>query len=205
MARSTRRGPVQARSRQTVERLLDATARILDRRGYSGLTTNHVAAEAGVSVGSLYRWFDDKAELVEALRQRSSDQILAELSTVLVETTSWPVREGVGRVLDTLVGQLSAHRAVLGALLNESPMGSHQNLLPDVEQQLAGHVRVFVLRHAPDLTETERETRIHLALGLALGACLRVVFDRPAVVDAERMVEMAADLLTLGLSVPDPG
>lgn len=203
MAGPVRKPPLQQRSRQTVEQILDATARVLDARGYSGLTTNHVAAEAGVSIGALYRWFDDKAALVEALRQRSSDQIFEGLSTVLVETTELPVREGVGQVLTALIAQVRAHEAVLGALVHESPLGSHQNLLPGIERQLAGYVRVFVLRHAPGLSERERETRIHLALGLAVGTCLRLVFDRPASVDPDRLVEMTADLLTLGLAIPD--
>ncbi|KRF18828.1 hypothetical protein ASG90_02730 [Nocardioides sp. Soil797] len=197
--------PTQQRSKETVQRILDATAQLLGERGYSGLTTNHVAAEAGVSIGSLYRWFDDKGDLVEALRQRSSEQILEELSATLATAATLPPRQGVSEVLASLVEQLRVHRSVVGALLADSPMGAHQNLLPGIERQLAGFVRVFVLRHAPELSETERETRIHLALGIALGACLRVVFDRPGVVDADRMLEMTAELLTLGLSVPGPG
>lgn len=200
--RRSRAQPAQQRSKETVQRILDATARILGERGYSGLTTNHVAAEAGVSIGSLYRWFDDKGDLVEALRRRSSEQILDELSATLASAAALPPREGVSAVLASLVEQLQAHRSVVGALLAEAPMGAHQNLLPGIEQQLAGYVRIFALRHAPVLSEAERETRIHLALGIALGTCLRVVFDRPEAVDPHRMVEMTADLLTLGLSLP---
>ncbi|NYG60293.1 AcrR family transcriptional regulator [Nocardioides daedukensis] len=200
----TRKPPVQQRSRQTMDRLLDATAQVLADRGYAGLTTNHVAAEAGVSVGSLYRWFADKGELVEGLRQRSNDMILTDLSATLVRTASLPTREAVGLVLTRLVELLDEHSVVVGALLREAPLGTHQNLLPEVEHRLAGYVRVFVLQHAPGLSEVERETRIHFALGIALGTCLRIVFDRPEGVDAGRLLEMTADLLALGLSVPGP-
>ena len=65
-----RKRPVQARSRMTVEAILDATARILVRDGYSRLTTNAVAEQAGVSIGSLYQYFPDKVALVEALHAR---------------------------------------------------------------------------------------------------------------------------------------
>ncbi|MDT0201918.1 TetR/AcrR family transcriptional regulator [Nocardioides sp. AE5] len=204
MAQRTRNAPVQSRSKETVERILDATARILEQRGYGGLTTNHVAAEAGVSVGSLYRWFADKQSLVEALRQRTNDRILAELSAAMVATAPLPSREAVGAVVNALVEQLREHAAVVGALLRESPMGTHQNVLPDVEQRLAGYVRVFVLQHAPELGDSERETRIHLAMGITLAACMRAVFDCPDGVDPERLVTMTADLLALGLTVPGP-
>ncbi len=60
------RRPRQERSQATVDALLEATARILERDGVKGLTTNHVAAVAGVSIGSLYEYFDSKDALVTA-------------------------------------------------------------------------------------------------------------------------------------------
>lgn len=52
---------------------MQATARILVRRGWDGLTTNHVAALAGVSVGTLYEYFPGKHALVRALVDRHLD------------------------------------------------------------------------------------------------------------------------------------
>jgi AcrR family transcriptional regulator len=50
-----RKSPTQQRSRATVDAIVDATARVLVRDGYDALSTNRVAKEAGVSVGSLYQ------------------------------------------------------------------------------------------------------------------------------------------------------
>jgi AcrR family transcriptional regulator len=68
-----RKLPTQDRSKQLVDSLLSATAKILVRLGYEGLTTNRVAEEAGVSVGSLYQYFPNKESLIAALIQRWSD------------------------------------------------------------------------------------------------------------------------------------
>lgn len=65
-----RKHPRQRRSAQTVERILDAAARIFDERGYRGTTTNHVARDAGVSIGSLYQYFPNKDALLVGLAER---------------------------------------------------------------------------------------------------------------------------------------
>jgi AcrR family transcriptional regulator len=71
---AARRRPVQTRSKQTVERILDAAAHVFGERGYAG-TTNHVAERAGVSIGSLYQYFPDKDALLVALHDRHLEQI----------------------------------------------------------------------------------------------------------------------------------
>jgi AcrR family transcriptional regulator len=68
--KNQRRTPIQARSRATVEAILEAAARILRRDGAERLTTNHVAEAAGVSVGTLYGYFPDKSAIMLALARR---------------------------------------------------------------------------------------------------------------------------------------
>lgn len=69
-----RRSPVQGRSRRTVERILDAAAHVFAERGYAA-TTNQVAEQAGLSIGSLYQYFRDKDELLVALHARHLDDV----------------------------------------------------------------------------------------------------------------------------------
>jgi AcrR family transcriptional regulator len=82
-AKSTRKHPVQARSRETVATILEAAAHVLERRGYVGLTTNHVAARAGVSIGSIYQYFPDKDALLAALTERDVQAVQTALLAVL--------------------------------------------------------------------------------------------------------------------------
>jgi AcrR family transcriptional regulator len=48
------------------ERILAATAEVLGRNGMSKLSLSEVALQAGVSRPTLYRWFSDKRELLDA-------------------------------------------------------------------------------------------------------------------------------------------
>jgi len=62
--------PKQARARQTFDNILDASAVLLMEEGIEGLNTNEVARQAGVNISTLYRYFDDKYDLVEGLLTR---------------------------------------------------------------------------------------------------------------------------------------
>jgi AcrR family transcriptional regulator len=74
---------VQRRSERTVEAILTAAARVFAHHGYAGGTTNHIAARAGVSVGSLYEYFPNKDALLVALVERHLEEAEALLSTAL--------------------------------------------------------------------------------------------------------------------------
>ncbi|KUO10067.1 TetR family transcriptional regulator [Streptomyces sp. DSM 15324] len=62
-----RRTPRQARSRARLALLLRAAERILVEEGVEALTTTRVAAEAKVSVGSLYQYLPDRGAIIDAL------------------------------------------------------------------------------------------------------------------------------------------
>ena len=64
---STRRTPVQGRSHETVQRILRATSRLLERMPLEEITTSRIAQESGVSVGGLYRFFPDKQTIIDAI------------------------------------------------------------------------------------------------------------------------------------------
>jgi AcrR family transcriptional regulator len=70
-----RKEPRQERSRATVEVILAAATRVLCKHGYDGATTNQIAEQAGVSVGSLYQYFPNKEAIVGALIERHDDEM----------------------------------------------------------------------------------------------------------------------------------
>jgi AcrR family transcriptional regulator len=68
-----RKTPQQARSRQTREDILQATAHLLNRREFGEVSTNHIAKKTGISVGTLYKYYPNK------------DAILADLSLMFMQ------------------------------------------------------------------------------------------------------------------------
>ena len=195
---------MQARSREMVERILAAAVRVLTDGGYAQMSTNRVADEAGVSVGSLYRYFADKEEIFEELRLRASAAILGDLTTAITGAAGVPPRDGVRAVVAALVGALKQHEAVVRALVSEVPLGTQSNVLPEIERGLAQFTRIYAAQRLPDLPPGELDARIYLAMGITLNSCLRIALERPPDLDEEHLVAMVSDLLVLGLD-PSPG
>ena len=72
-----RRRPRQARAQATCEAIVEAAAQILERDGAAGFNTNAIAARAGVSIGTLYQYFPDKAAVLLAAARRELGPQLA--------------------------------------------------------------------------------------------------------------------------------
>lgn len=74
---SWRRKPKQARSNELVATILEAAIQVLEREGAQRFTTIRVAEKAGVSIGSLYQYFPNKAAILFRLQsdewKRTSD------------------------------------------------------------------------------------------------------------------------------------
>lgn len=68
-----RRNPKQARARASCQAILEAAAHILEREGPEGFNTNAIAERAGVSIGTLYQYFPDKAAILLAAAAREAD------------------------------------------------------------------------------------------------------------------------------------
>jgi AcrR family transcriptional regulator len=83
-----RRRAVQARSRATVERILEAAASLVAERGGDGATMTEIAQRAGVVIGSLYQYFPDKAGVMAALFERHSSGVREMLTEAMAGTSS---------------------------------------------------------------------------------------------------------------------
>jgi AcrR family transcriptional regulator len=75
--------PQQARSRETLERLLDAAESLILERGLEHITVAEIAKRAGSSVGAFYTRFPDKESLLRCVFQRFYEQATATVDVVL--------------------------------------------------------------------------------------------------------------------------
>ena len=97
----------QERSRATVEALIEATARILVREDFDRASTNRIAEEAGVSIGSLYQYYPGKEALVAAVIDRHNRELMQVVRGALAEVASQPIEKAVRRLVAVAI---EAHR-----------------------------------------------------------------------------------------------
>ena len=81
---------------QREAQILDAAARVFAKNGYARATTREIAAEAGVSEGTIYNYFDSKRDLLIAMSSRMALESLEQLDAL-------PPREDVKAYVLALV------------------------------------------------------------------------------------------------------
>ncbi|MFB7667413.1 TetR family transcriptional regulator [Kitasatospora sp. NPDC056138] len=128
---AARRRPVQQRSLERYERLLDNCAHLLDEVGAGALTTKEVAQRAQVPIGTLYQFFSGKESLLAALAERNLDRFLDRLARRLDAESP----QGVAGFVDLAVEEFVAmKRAVPGfchvdfGLVEQLPEGVDDDL-----------------------------------------------------------------------------
>lgn len=103
--------PQQRRSQERVERIVDAAAELVADRGVAAASTRAVAERAGVSVGSLYRFFADADDVLRAVAARHVDRLAPPLAAAAAGGAHRTWREALGAILDALVGYAAAEPA----------------------------------------------------------------------------------------------
>jgi AcrR family transcriptional regulator len=88
---SSRKQPQQARSAELVTAVLEAAVQVLAREGAQRFTTARVAEKAGVSVGSLYQYFPNKAAILFRLQSDEWRQTTELLRGILEDVRKAPL------------------------------------------------------------------------------------------------------------------
>jgi AcrR family transcriptional regulator len=175
---SPRKTPKQARSVETVDALLAATAHILVKSGYAGLSTNGIAERAGVSIGSLYQFFPNKESILAALMQQHYDRIeqlvISRLEEVANEPPAYIARQLVHAVVAVHAAEPHLHRV----LTQEIPHQTRGNRLRPIERRIGDALlRLFAHRRS-ELRCTNLPVAVHL-VSVAVEALTHVLTDLP--------------------------
>jgi AcrR family transcriptional regulator len=89
---SLRKRPKQARSSELVAAILQAAIQVLAKEGAQRFTTARVAERAGVSVGSLYQYFPNKAAILFRLQSDEWRQTTEMLRNILDDASQPPLK-----------------------------------------------------------------------------------------------------------------
>ena len=161
-----RKLPRQSRSASTVQVIVEAAARLLEREGASGFNTNSVAEIAGVSIGSLYQYFPNKDAIIRALIERQAKLVAVNAGAALAAG-------GLDQALTALVEV---------AVENQLGRPRLAQLLEDEEMRLA---------HSLDLEAEALGVRD--ALSAALRASVRTEEAELVASDVMRVIRVLSD------------
>ncbi|MCJ2074006.1 TetR family transcriptional regulator [Methylobacterium sp. J-030] len=149
---SRRKQPQQARSASVVTAILEAAIQVLAEVGARRFTTARVAERAGVSVGSLYQYFPNKAAILFQLQTDEWRDTTALLRRLLEDRTRAP-QERLRATVHAFVRSECEEAAMRVALGDAAPLYRDA---PEAEEPRAAGTRAiqaFLREAVPDLTE----------------------------------------------------
>jgi len=172
-----RNPPTQARSRARLRLVLDAADEVLTSEGAEAFSTTRVAEAAGIPVGSIYRFFDDKQSIAEALAVRywrDFDDLVAGIAEA---DEREPLADPAGAVLDILASGFRARPGFLalwyGGLRTERVRDSTRH----ARTAIAASIERILAVHWPQASDHARTTAAAMVV-LAGDGLLREAFRR---------------------------
>jgi AcrR family transcriptional regulator len=152
---SSRKQPQQARSTDLVGAILDAAGQVLAKEGARRFTTARVAEKAGVSVGSLYQYFPNKAAILFRLQSDEWRQT-TELLRGILEDSRRPPLERLRILVHAFIRSECDEAAVRVALDDAAPL--YRDAPEAHEARAAGDriLEIFMQEALPDAPEATR-------------------------------------------------
>lgn len=152
---STRKQPRQARSAELVAAVLEAAAQVLAKEGSQRFTTARVAEKAGVSIGSLYQYFPNKAAILFRLQSDEWRQTSAMLGGILEEVGKAP-HERLRALVHAFVRSECDEAEMRVALHDAAPL--YRDAPEALEARATGDriVQSFMQEALPEASETTR-------------------------------------------------
>lgn len=152
---SSRKQPQQARSTELVAAILQAAVQVLAKEGATRFTTARVAEKAGVSVGSVYQYFPNKASILFRLQSDEWMQTTQMLRGIL-EDAGKPPLERLRTLVHAFICSECEEAQMRVALNDAAPL--YRDAPEAHEVRAAGQqiFQVFMLESLPGVSEETR-------------------------------------------------
>lgn len=168
-----RKSPKQERSKDLVDSVMDAAARILQTSGIDSLTTNKVAKLAGVSIGSLYQYFPGKDAIFSKLIERQIDANAVRYRAFVDAHRDDEAETFLDELISDVVDLFFERRAFIASLFSEVPKLKKTR---DVLYRRNATIQIFidVMRERPqDLRDPSNVEQQIYVLSHAVIGCLQ--------------------------------
>jgi AcrR family transcriptional regulator len=177
------RPPKQKRSQESLERVLDASRRLLEENGFDAFTIQDVSQRADVSVGAIYARFGNKESLLRAVHRHAMESIGAEHESVATVDgrPAGAVREVIAAAVETVAGIFRGNEDLLRAFMH---LGAVDDEIArrgsESSHDLARQFQATVLQHRDQITHPDPEKAVDVAFRMTYCTFARQVMYGPA-------------------------
>ncbi|GGK38840.1 TetR/AcrR family transcriptional regulator [Nocardia camponoti] len=188
-----RKRPRQDRAKETRTHILATAAHLFGERGITETSTNRIAAEAEISVGTLYRYFADREEIVKELNDGLFTRVETRYGELLPAITGLTPQEAVTEILRAAVEILVAEGPLVRALVTD--LNFYGSGIPDFEPRFRFILKVYILNAIGLQPGVDVDTIAFVALNAGFAVTLRSVYLENEGFDRETVIAQTAEMI----------
>lgn len=189
--------PTQERSRQTVEALIEATARTVAEHGWAQTTTNHIAECAGVSVGSLYQYFENRQQLFAALIEREISVVTQRLDEQIPIMLKADAATAIRISLEVAFAYFESNEKLFTELANNWQATGRQDFVDAFEGYMLDAMRMFMAQNYAAYEQLDLNTLSFIMSNATMFVLSRFVSRKPKGVTKDALIAHITELYAL--------
>ena len=175
--------PTQKRSKKTVETILNACARLLVSEGFYEMTTDRIAKEANVSIGSLYQFFGNKESVVQALVKNFILEDQKYALEQLVGIDELPVEERAKKIIQIGINIARRESELRSKLISIQYYVTEASFL----SEMIVFYRDEIVRHLPAIPGRDMHTLAYVMVNAFMGLVDSMGMDKPDAIHNENI------------------
>jgi AcrR family transcriptional regulator len=172
--------PQQARSRESMRKLLKAAAEVLGQHGLEGATIPRIARHAGLTPGAIYRRFPDKDALLETviigILERQDERLRMMLTPAMSRQIPLPVF--TEQLINNMLISYRANAGLLRALRRFAQGRDHTSFYRKVtkmEMRTYAYLVDLFLVHRKEIKHPDPQTAASFALMTLISALIELI------------------------------
>jgi AcrR family transcriptional regulator len=189
------RKPQQSRSKQTVAAIVEAGFIAVSQEGVEGLTTRKVADIAGVSVGTLYEYFANKDQILDAMNGQFARDVANMIRPMIPELVKMPPREVVLKMMFEFRELISRHNQ---RYLHYATgvAGRHSDAQAEPVRRALSELAMQYLAHNPHYTRVPNiPVKAYIMIQGGIATMIHQLSEENPIVSFDDLAEGLADMV----------
>lgn len=204
MPEYSRKTPRQRRAAEAFHSVLTAASRLLPDLGYQRLTTNRIAELAGVSIGSLYQYFENKDAIALELFQKILGQNQDGLKAALEECRGCALDVALDRLVAKMVDRMLEKKTLLDLLYLYAPRIHTTRVVVGARKNVMVLLQEFLDQRARELAVTDTRAASEVLVLAFLGVIHGHILDKESSLDRDTLVRELSGMAKRYLIAPAP-
>ena len=193
------REPIQKRSIEKKEKIIQAGFELICKKGYYNTNTAEIAKVAGVSTGIVYQYFKDKHDiLIEGIRLYANSIFYPMLliannnikANITKENFSFILRDMIDKFVKNHKLSKTAHEEIIAMTHSDQEVA---RIFHDSEMEMANKVTALLLENGFEFENLSE--KVHVAIGMIDNLCHEIVYHKHKELDYNKMIDIVIETI----------